>query len=123
MPDNAIAALEQKMKDLEADVSRTESKGEEAEAEGDAEGLKYWRQKELQLREKEQQQLRHEEQQLRDQVLQQGDALQHASVVWEGFTIRSLRALQHHLVKRLPCCMAEPSDKLHVVMRGTYFMS
>ena len=115
MPDNAIAALEQKIKDLEADVSRTESKGEEAEAEGDAEGLKYWRQKELQLR--------HEEQQLRDQVLQQGDALQHASVVWEGFTIRSLHALQHHLVKRLPCCMAEPSDKLHVVMRGTYFMS
>lgn len=45
--DNRITALEQKLQGVEVDVSNAESKAEEAEAEGDVEGLRHWRKEEL----------------------------------------------------------------------------
>ena len=70
-PDSSIASLLQKIRDVEADIKKAQSKAEKAEAEGDLEGLRFLRVKEEQLREEEEQ-LREEK--ARKEALQQGKA-------------------------------------------------
>ena len=51
--EGSMAALEQQIQDLETKISVVEAKAEQAEAEGDLEGLRFLREKEQQLRRKE----------------------------------------------------------------------
>ena len=71
--------MEQKIEEVEADISQAEAKAEKAETDGNAEELRYWRQEELQLRDNKLQ-LMGEKGHLRDEkarkeVLQQGSTL------------------------------------------------
>ena len=68
--------MDQKIQNVEAGISKAEVKAEKAEAEGNTEDLKYWRNEKQKLRD-EKQLLMEEKKQLRDEkarkeVLQQG---------------------------------------------------
>ncbi|CAK0782579.1 hypothetical protein CVIRNUC_005790 [Coccomyxa viridis] len=71
--DIAIAALEQKIRDVEADIGKAQFEVERAQAEGIDEDVRFWRAEKLQLRTKKKQLM---DEVARKEVLQQVTALQ-----------------------------------------------
>ena len=70
--DIAIAALEQKIRDVEADIGKAQFEVERAQAEGIDEDVRFWRAEKLQLRTKKKQLM---DEVARKEVLQQGTPL------------------------------------------------
>ena len=110
--------MEQKIQDVEADISKAEAKAEKAKAEGNTEELKYWRMEEHDLREEEHD-LREEKRRLMDEkarteVQQQGTTLclplKHLLCLPRkevNLTSKALQARRHHDFHMLPTGILE----------------